>query len=68
MMTHYFSCSRGPGVVSIKTSILRWDRYGFDRKRGETSYTDLLFLLPVASAGHVVHSIASEMRNINALF
>jgi hypothetical protein len=33
-----------------------------------TCYIELVFLHPVGSAGHVVHSIASGARNINTLF
>jgi hypothetical protein len=36
--------------------MLRWDRYGFDKKRIGTHYVELLFLHPVGSACHVVHS------------
>jgi hypothetical protein len=39
--------------------MLGWDRYGFDKKRTETRYRDLVFLHPVGSAGHVVHFGAS---------
>jgi hypothetical protein len=39
--------------------MLQWDRYGFDKKCTETHYAKLQFLLPVASAGHVVHFGAS---------
>jgi hypothetical protein len=45
--------------------MLRWDRYGFDKKRVRTRYGELVFLHLVGSAGHVVHSGA---RNIDALF
>jgi hypothetical protein len=46
----------------------RWDQYGFDKKRFRTRYTELVFLHPVGSACHVVHSCASAARNNNALF
>jgi hypothetical protein len=62
-----FRCVRARNIDAL-FFILRWDRYGFDKKRGETSYAELLFLHLVGSWGHVVHSIASERRNINALF
>jgi hypothetical protein len=39
---------------------LRCDRYGFDKKRFRTRYAEQHFLHPVGSAGHVVHSDASE--------
>jgi hypothetical protein len=39
--------------------ILGWDRCGFNKKRAETRYAKLLFLLPLESEGHVVHSDAS---------
>jgi hypothetical protein len=40
--------------------MLRWDWYGFDKKRIGTRYTELVFLHPVGYAGHVVHSAVSE--------
>jgi hypothetical protein len=40
----------------------------FHNKRLETSYVELVFLHPVGSAGHVVHSSASRAQNIDALF
>jgi hypothetical protein len=38
------------------------------QKRTETCFTELVFLHPVGSSGHVVHSSASGARNIDALF
>jgi hypothetical protein len=51
---HYFSCSSGTGLDSTKS-------------KGR-HYAELVFLHPVGSAGHVVHSGASEARNIDTLF
>jgi hypothetical protein len=42
------------------------DRYGFDKKCARTHYAKLLFLHPVGSMGHVVHSSASRVRNGDA--
>jgi hypothetical protein len=38
------------------------------KKHVETRYIELVFLHPVGSAGHIVHSSASGMRNVDALF
>jgi hypothetical protein len=48
--------------------MLVWDWFGFDKKHVRTHYVELVFLLLVGSAGHVVHSSASGVRNIDALF
>jgi hypothetical protein len=45
--------------------MLGWDRYEFDKKCVRTCYGELVFVHPVGSAGHVVHS---GERNIDALF
>jgi hypothetical protein len=48
--------------------MLGWERYRFDKKRIRACYTELVFLHPVRSRGHVVRSGASEAQNIDALF
>jgi hypothetical protein len=40
---------------------LRWDRYGYDKKRARTRYAELVFLHPMESVGHVVYSGASGL-------
>jgi hypothetical protein len=42
--------------------ILGWDQYGFHKKCSGAS--ELMFMHPVGSAGHVVHSQASKVRNL----
>jgi hypothetical protein len=54
--------------VDVLFFMLRWDRYGFDKKRFRTHYAELAFLYPLGSVGHVVHSSASEERNVDTLF
>jgi hypothetical protein len=39
--------------------ILAWDRYAFDKKRTKAHYAEFVFLHPMGSLGHVVHSSAS---------
>jgi hypothetical protein len=48
--------------------MLKWDRYGFDKKCHWTCYAELVFFNPVGYAGHVVHSGASRECNNDALF
>jgi hypothetical protein len=48
--------------------MLGWARYGFHKKHAGTSYTELVFLHPMGSVGHVVHSRASGPRNVDTLF
>jgi hypothetical protein len=45
-----------------------WDRYGFDKKCVGTRYVKHVFLHLVGSAGRVVHSGSSGVRNMIALF
>jgi hypothetical protein len=53
--TYYFSCSGGTGSASTKSAL------------GHVT-TNLFFLHPVGSVGHVVHFGAYQVRNIDALF
>jgi hypothetical protein len=48
--------------------MLRWTRCSFHKKHTGTHYAKLVYLHPVGSAGHIVHSSASGPRNIDALF
>jgi hypothetical protein len=48
--------------------ILMWDQDRFDRKRVGTRYTEVVFLCPVGSVGHIVYFSASWAQNVNALF
>jgi hypothetical protein len=48
--------------------MLGWDRYGFDEKCVGARYTEVVFLHPMGSAGHIVHSAASMERNMIARF
>jgi hypothetical protein len=40
--------------------MLRWDRYGYDKKRAGTCYAELVFLYPMGSRSHKVNSGASR--------
>jgi hypothetical protein len=48
--------------------MLRWDWYWFHKKRTEASYIEFVFLHSVGTAGHVVYSGASGVRNIDTIF
>jgi hypothetical protein len=48
--------------------MLQWDRYEFQKKHVGTRYAKFVFLPPVGSVGHVVHSGACEAQNIDVLF
>jgi hypothetical protein len=43
-------------------------RRGFHKKCTGTHYAELVFLRPMGSVSHVVHSCASGARNIDVLF
>jgi hypothetical protein len=45
---------------------LSW--YRFNKKRVRSHYSELLFLHPVGSVGHIGHSDVSGSRNVYALF
>jgi hypothetical protein len=48
--------------------LLGSERYEFDKKRTGTHYVEPVFLNPVESVGHVVHSGPFEALNVDALF
>jgi hypothetical protein len=48
--------------------MLGWDWYGHDKTCAGSGFTEIVFLHPVGTAGHVVHSVASEVRNVDATF
>jgi hypothetical protein len=61
-------CTIVHALVGALLFMLRWDWYAFDKKRVETRYTELVFLHPMGSNGHVVHFGMSGARNGDALF
>jgi hypothetical protein len=48
--------------------MLGWDLCGFHKKAGGTHYVEHVFLHLMRYAGHVVHSSASGVQNIDELF
>jgi hypothetical protein len=48
--------------------MLGWTRCYFHKNRVGTCYVQLMFLHPVRSAGHVLHSAASGPRNVDVVF
>jgi hypothetical protein len=45
-----------------------WARCSLNKTRAEAHYAEVVLLNMVGSAGHVMHSIASSARNIDALY
>jgi hypothetical protein len=54
------SCVSGPRNIETIFFKLRWARCDFLKKHNGTRYAKLVFLHPVGSAGHVVHSSVSK--------
>jgi hypothetical protein len=48
--------------------MLGWALCSFHKKRTGTRYAELAFLHLVRTAGHIVHSGASGMQNVNTLY
>jgi hypothetical protein len=62
-----FSVSRARNVIA-EFFIIGWDRYGFDKKRTGTLYSEPMFLHLVGSVGHQVYFGAFWTQNKIALF
>jgi hypothetical protein len=48
--------------------MLQCAQCGSHKERSRICYTDLVFLQPDGSEGHIVHSSASRARNVDTLF
>jgi hypothetical protein len=48
--------------------MLEWDQYGFHRKHSGTRYTELAFLHPVGSMGHVVVPVHPGLKTLTHYF
>jgi hypothetical protein len=55
----HYSASAARNIDALFV-ILGWDQYGFHKKHTGTRYVEFVFLHPVGTAHHVVHSVASE--------
>jgi hypothetical protein len=65
MLMHYFSCSGGPSTHLTKSTS---GRIMPNLCHVGTRYAELVFLHPVRSTSHVVHSGVSMPRNVDTLF
>jgi hypothetical protein len=63
-------CSGKAGVQNIDVLffIPGWAHRGSHKKHVGTRYTELVFLQPVGSMGHVVQSTTSGAQNFDTLF
>jgi hypothetical protein len=65
---HVVHCgASGARNIDALFFLLRWDRYGFQKKRVDTRHAKCLFFQLLGYAGHIVHSGASGVQNIDTL-